>query len=240
MADNFKTFETSVDDTITNAGGAGSILAADHNSLLKQFARITGKYTGAPYKARRTPNNGVVPAGVLFLNGNAFNTETDFVITFAKNTADLNDVGLLIKRMTFGSLIRFKDYAGRSVYFTFKSFTENQDTAGEDIYEVTVSGFAENSTYNYSATDDEICVVEFLADGGEQKIVIDGVEYLYRKNSENGTKETPAQYDIAEYGVREVTEDSETFNVVETLIYNTGTPSAKASWEVLQSTEITF
>ena len=160
--DNLNTLETNIDDKITNAGGPGSILAADHNAILKEFARKSGKYTGAPFKARKEPDLGVVPAGSMFWNNNALNTTADFIITISKITSDLNDIGILLDKMTTDSLIRFKDYSGRSAFFDYKSHVADLDSNNDDIYNITISGYADNTNYNYQVSDDEICVFDFI------------------------------------------------------------------------------
>lgn len=168
--DNFNTLEENIDSKITNAGGPGTILASDHNAILKDFARKTGKYTGSPYSARKEPNLGVVPSGSMFWNNNALNETANFIITFSKYTADLNDFGLYLSRINSGSLIRFKDYYGRSACFTFKSYVADVDANADDIYNVTVSGFVDNPNYTYQSTDSIISVFE-LTNIAEKKYI---------------------------------------------------------------------
>jgi len=243
MADNLTAIFQTIDDTINNTGGESSILASEHRAILQNLLESVGKYTGAPFKARQNPVNGIVPSGVLFFNGNALNNTNDFVVTTSKNSADLNDIGLILEKMTSGSLIHFKDFSGRSVYFVFKSFVADQDSANSDIYNITVSGLAENTNYSYQPTDNEISVIEFIltpATSSQETIVVDGVTYRYKQNTQTGTVTQPVQYDIAENGIREITDNGETFNVVEKLIYNAGPAGDIASWEVVSQSEISF
>lgn len=181
MADNFNILEQTVDDKITNSGGPGSILASDHNEILKEFIQKSGKYTGSPYKARKEPTGGIVPVGTFFWNNNAMNNTSDFVITVSKTTADLNDLGLQLNRMSSGDLIHFKDYSGRSVYLIYKSHVAGTDASLPpplDTYEITVAGLAENVNYTYQSSDDEISVMEFLP--GNSKVIPFGQLQIFK------------------------------------------------------------
>ena len=162
MADNFKTLQQDIVDKINNAGGPGSIPSEEHRNILLDLLTKVGKYTGIPYKARRTPNNGLVPSGTFFWNNNALNNTNNFVVTFASNNSDLNPIELHLNRLTKGSLIHFKDYSGRSGYFVYDSHVKTTDSGSSEIFNVTMNAIANNPVYEYQASDDEICVFEFF------------------------------------------------------------------------------
>lgn len=162
MADNFDQFEQSAEQILDNTRGPGAILAEEHKSLLFELSQKAGKYTGLAFKARKEPIAGVVPVGTFFWNSNALNTTTDFTVTFSGKTADLNDPGLVLNKLQNGDIIHFKDYAGRSAYFIFKSVAAGTDSGGAVKYDVVLAGVADNSNYIYQAADDQIAVIEFL------------------------------------------------------------------------------
>lgn len=162
MADNFDQFEQSAEQILDNTRGPGAILAEEHKSLLFELSQKAGKYTGLAFKARKEPVAGVVPVGTFFWNSNALNTTTDFTVTFSGKTADLNDPGLVLNKLQNGDIIHFKDYAGRSAYFIFKSVAAGTDSGGAVKYDVVLAGVADNSNYIYQAADDQIAVIEFL------------------------------------------------------------------------------
>lgn len=160
MSDNLKNIEDQVDIDIDPAGAPGSILALNHNEILKDILNSTGKYTGAPYTAKK--DESVVPTGIFSWNGNAMNVVTPFVITISKLTIDLNDIGKLLDVMPAKGIIKFKDYVGRSVYLEYISHVAGVDLSANDVYNITVKGFVENPNYIYQNAEQQIAVLEFF------------------------------------------------------------------------------
>lgn len=243
MSDNLKQVEQNIDSAIDPNAGIGGIKALNHNTVLKEVLNKAGKFSGMPFIAKADTNAGVVSVGSFIWNGNAMNNTSPFIITLSKLTADLNDVGLLLAKLGGGDLIRFKDYEGRSVFLEFVFFTSDTDVNGNDIYEVTVKGLAENTNYTYNSSDDQLGVIEFFtfsATATPNKVDIDGVLYNFKKQGLIGTPTAPEKYDIAEGGIRSVTDSSGTYNVYTTLIYNTGTPSDINSWQIIYEKELLF
>lgn len=177
--DNLTAIKALIDDKITNTGGANTILASDQNAIFQQII-ASMKWVGGVYVAKRDPAAGVVPTGEMFFGGVPFNQTTDFVITLNKNTGDGNDIGLILGRMATGDLIKLKDFSGRAPMFTYKSHAIGVDANTDPIYNITVSGFAENSNYTYIAADAEIAVLEFII--GTAKVVQFGQFSLYKAN----------------------------------------------------------
>lgn len=178
MADNIKNISEYVDQKITNAGGAGSILAENHNKILKDVLTKVGKYTGSPYKAKL--NGTSVPTGTLIFNGSSLNNTNDFVITMSKRTADFNNVMIIVESLESGDLIHLKDFVGRSFYFIIQSFQESTDSAGLETIDFTVKASSDNPTYTYQSSEEEVCILEFIIKrtSSSEKITIDGVDYL--------------------------------------------------------------
>lgn len=163
MADNFKTLQTTIEDSINNAGGPGSIPSSIHQSILLDFLSKAGKYTGIPFKARREPNNGLVPTGTFFWNSNALNNDNQFVVTFSARSSDLNPIAKHLEAISPGSLIHFKDYSGRSGLYSYVKHEETVDPNNADIINMTIIGLVGNTNYTYQATDDEIAVFELFS-----------------------------------------------------------------------------
>lgn len=241
MADNLKELKGNLDVAIDPNKGIGEILAQQHNDVFTEFINKSGKYTGFPFLAVADPVNGNVPVGHFVWNGNTFNNTNAFVISVSNRTADLNDVGKILDTLNEDSIIHFKDFIGRSVFLLYKSHAVGQSN---NHYDISVVGYGENQNYAYQNAEKEICVIEFYANvkagssSEPEKITVDGVEYTYRKNSANGTAQAPNQFDIAEFGVRTITEDGNAIVLMQTLSYSAGTPSDLASWIVLSEVEV--
>lgn len=156
--DNLSQIGQLVDQYIDPNGTAGSILAQNHNTILKEVLNKLGKYTGIPYLAHKSITE--FTPGKMSWNGNALNVQTVFDITFSKLSADLNDLGRILKFMVNGDIIKFKDFVGRAVLLEFQSYAESTDTNGNDIYNVQVKGFPENLSYIYQSTETQIAVFD--------------------------------------------------------------------------------
>ena len=202
MADNLKITTGNVDTVIDPNAAVGGILAQEHNTLLKDILTKVGKFTGAPYLAQDDTNAGLVPVGVLVWNSNAFNNTTAFELTVAKQTADLNDIGIILGVINTGSLIHFKDFVGRSCFLEYISHVAATDSGGGAIYRITVKGNVDNSNYTYQPLEKEPCVIEFFnkASGSALKsTVIEGNVFQWQPSPLNTTA-IPLIGDIASNG----------------------------------------
>jgi len=161
MADNFKQLKSNLDQAIDPAAAVGAILAQDHNNVFTEFINKSGKYTGAPFLSKKEAINGIVPTGTLVWNNNAFNNTNDFVITVAKKTLDTNDIGRILDTLGEGALIHFKDFVGRSTYLQYKSHLADTDAVDGDVYNIIVTGFADNPNYAYQPNESELCIISF-------------------------------------------------------------------------------
>lgn len=236
--DNLRQTSERIKEVIDPNGAPQSIKASEHQSFLLQLLERAGKYVGMIYKAKKNLTS--FNDGQMSWNDNAFDTSGTFVISFAKKTSDGIDFVEVLSRLNEGDILIIKDFVGRVAMLNFQSFVENSTLSS---YEVNVTSSASNITYTYQESEEEICVVSVLSKGvsnndTQQKITIDGVDYIYKKNSDNGTVQTPNQHDIAEYGVRTITEDGNTVVLMQTLSYVSGTPSNLSSWAVITEVEV--
>lgn len=163
MSDNLKIVEQKVEAEIDPNGAAGSILAQNHQDILKLVLGKAGKYTGNYFVAHKTLTN-FIP-GTLSWESNAMNNISPFVIKTSKLTADLNDYNEVLSRIGVDALISFKDYVGRHVFLIFQSYVAAQDVGGNDIYEITVKGLAQNINYVYQDAEFEICGLDVVSSG---------------------------------------------------------------------------
>lgn len=154
--DNLKAIEQKVDLDINPAGLPGSILAQNHNDILKEVLLKLGKYVGSPYLANKVIT--VFTTGLMSWESNAMNNTSNFTIKVAKLTLDLNDFGETLNRTNIGSLMRFKDYIGRSVDLIFQSYVADVDGSANPIYVITVKGVTQNTNYTYQDAEIEPCV----------------------------------------------------------------------------------
>lgn len=157
--DNFKILEQTVDQDINPNGAPGSILAANHNNILKTLFSMVGKYTGSPFLSRK--NVTVFTPGLFSWDGNPLNRIQDFTVTMSKKTADLNDVGLILETLVLGDIIQFKDYVGRAVFLVYQSHISDADGSGNPTYIVTVKGLADNPNYVYQENETVVCVLSY-------------------------------------------------------------------------------
>lgn len=157
--DNLKTLEQLIEQQIDPNGAPGSILAQNHQNILKEVLSKVGKWTGSPYLAKKNPTT--FTPGTFSWNNNALNNTNDFNITVSKKTADLNDVGLILQTMVLGDIIQFKDFVGRSVFLTYKSHVSGTDAGSNAIYTITVAGSADNPNYVYQDIETQIAVLSY-------------------------------------------------------------------------------
>lgn len=165
MADNLIELEQNVETFIDPSGVAGSILAQNHQNILKDVLARVGKYVGSPYIATKEETN-LLP-GTMSWRGNTMNNTSLFQIDFAKLTADLNDFGLILSTLAEGDLIHFKDAKGRSVFLEY--FNHNLTTGNSPVYQVNVKGKAENINYVYQDTEKLISIFQSYKQNAESK-----------------------------------------------------------------------
>ena len=153
MSNNLKTLEATIEAQIDPNGIPGSILALNHQNILKDVLNNVGKAVGFHFTAEKDPSP--IPTGKLSFNGNAFNNIAEFLITVSELSLDLNDFGNILNLYAAGTTIHFKDYVGRSAMFEFVSFVAADDGMGNNTYEITVKGFADNTNYTYQDAESE-------------------------------------------------------------------------------------
>lgn len=165
MADNLKIVEDKVVQDIDPNGAPESILAQNHQDILKQVLSKSGKFSGFYFVAEKNPTS--FTQGVFSWVSNSMGETGSFQIIMSKTTSDLNDVGLVLNLLTDGSLIHFKDYKGRSSILTFNSFTLGTDITGNDIYTINVTGNDNNPNYIYQDSEKNIASIEFITSGAQ-------------------------------------------------------------------------
>lgn len=138
-----------------------SILVSEVNDLDQDIITKLGRYTGMPFVAKRSPVDGIVPAGCFFWNVNAMNKTTAFQIFISNTTLDANRFSRILGLMSSGDIIHFKDFVGRSTTLTYLGHTVEMDDSANQYLSVTVTGFAENTSYSYAADESELTMIEF-------------------------------------------------------------------------------
>lgn len=158
MANNLDNIKTDAEQYIDPLGAPGSILAENHQQIVKDILTNVGKYVGAPFKANKQLS--IFPSGTMSWESNALNTTTPFQIKTSKLTLDLNDFGIVLGTLQIGDVLRFKDYKGRSVFLLFNSYSAGKDVVDGDIYFIEVQAYP--NTINYTYQDAEVldCVFE--------------------------------------------------------------------------------
>lgn len=179
MADNLEQVEQDIDTFIDANGAPQSIKASNHNNLLKQVLSKTGKYVGSSYVAQKEIV-GELSNGQFSFEGNGLNPSSEVTFAFAQLNADNLDMLETFKRLTPGTIIFFKDYAGRAAQFSFKSFTFN---ATRKAYIVTVENFDGNPEYTYQDDESRVCVFSYLIKGLNFQ-VLNGAEFRVHSNSD--------------------------------------------------------
>ncbi len=227
MSDNLKIVEQNIDTAIDPNAGVGQILAAEHNQVLKEVVRKAGKYTGFPFVSRGQSNAGVITSGFFIWNNNAMNNTSNFVITAAKLTADLNDIGVVLNQLSPADIMRFKDFEGRSVFLEYVSHSSSDDGNGNDTYDITVKGFVENTNYTYQATEEQVSIIDFYTKGSSSvdTVTIGGNVFLYQ--SMGGSVSNIQAGDLAKDGLIAPNE------LATYLRYVSGDVTLLASWELV-------
>jgi len=183
MADNLKLIKQDIDTYIDPNGAEGSILAEHHNAIEKSIVDKVGKYVGSAFTAVKTAT--IFTSGVFSWEENAMNNTENFTVKTSKKTSDLNDFGLLLETMATNDIIQFKDFVGRCVYLKFIGYTAGTDGSGNPIYNITVSGYAENPNYTYQINENEICILSI------SKEATDLTDYYTKEEID---AKTPKQY----------------------------------------------
>lgn len=157
--DNLDLISQKVNQDIDPNGVPGSILAQNHNDILQQFLRNSGKYVGFPFLIRND-YKGVSGIGNLFVSS-AMN-DSGLVLKVSGMTADGNSFLEIIKSFTPNDYLQLKDFKGRSFFFTFESFQVLQDDNNVDYLEINVSPFVENQNYTYQTTEIVISMMNVI------------------------------------------------------------------------------
>lgn len=160
MSDNLDNIKIDVEQFIDPNGAPNSILAQNHQNILKDILSKVGKYTGSPYIATKEATD--LTAGKMSFRGNSFDASGTIQIDFAKLTADLTDFDLVLSNMAQGDLFKFKDYKGRVAFFEFQDY-ETANNAGNDIYEVDVIPSEGNLAYTYQDTEELVSVFDVFS-----------------------------------------------------------------------------
>ena len=180
MADNFKQTVENIERDIDPNGAAGSILAQNHQNILKDILNKVGKYVGNSYVAQKNIT-GNLSNGQFSFEGNGLNPSAEITIAFARINADNIDLREQLSKLVKNSIIVFKDFAGRKAQFKFISYVENST---RNAYIVTVENFDGNPEYTYQDSEQEICVFSFFSRSSNFQ-VLNSAEFRVLKNSGN-------------------------------------------------------
>ena len=158
--DNLQQLVDLIDQDIDPNGSTGSILAANHNNILKDVINKVGKWNGSFFIAHRSLTN--ITSGKLSFQSNALNNTSQFTIKVAKLSADLIDIGAILNILSEGSILKFKDFEGRTALFEFVSYSSGVDGNSNNIYNVVVKGFSFNPNYTYQSGEFKLAVLDFV------------------------------------------------------------------------------
>lgn len=162
MANDLIQLEQEVIQYIDPNGAPGSILAENHQNLLKAVLGNVGRMTGLQFKARKEAPSGIVSPGYLIWNANNLNNTDPFILTVSEITLDNQKIVRVLTRLKKGDLIKFKDTKGRTVFLEFDKYSEDTDAGTNVVYNLVVKGFAENINYLYQETEVLDCMLEIF------------------------------------------------------------------------------
>ena len=157
MADNFVQIVEDVELYIDPNGAPGSILAQNHQNILKDILNKAGKYVGSSYKANKNIT-GVFSNGQMSFNNNALNSSGNLTFSFSKISSDNLDLKNTLSQMMTGNLIVLKDFAGRAAQYKFVSYTEDNVKMTYEVVLVAVLG---NPNYTYQESETLISIFSF-------------------------------------------------------------------------------
>ena len=158
MADNLQTIQQEVENKITNQGGAGTILASDHQAILLETLKKAGKFAGIYFLAEL--NNDGATAFFSWEN-NAMNAN-DFQVRIGAQSADLDDVEMLLNSLKGNVILHYKDYAGRSAMYKMTSWVKETNNS-IDSFVLTLNSFSSNPNYTYQVNETLIAGLTFKA-----------------------------------------------------------------------------
>lgn len=222
--DNLKAIVQYKNEVIDPDGGPQSILAVDHNNLEDQIIKQLGRYTGLTFISGVNVPVGVVPLGYLYWGGNALNNTASFVLTTSGKTIDGTPMGTMLSTLTAGSIIKFKDFVGRTAIFEFVSYATLADTEANPYYTITMKGFAENPNYTYAGADLEPAIIEFYAALPSTPPESAANKNIYRKAS--AADETDGGFTVAELvggDVYMLASSAGGITMKDSITFNTGT-----------------
>lgn len=166
--DNLKQLNESIGTVHDPAAPVQGISVTSVRDLDRDILSKVGRYAGMPFVSKRTPTDGIIPAGNLFWNANAMNRTTAFQLFISNTTLDANRFTRILDLMSAGDLIHFKDFVGRSTTLTYVEHSVETDDDGNGYLAVTVTGFAENTNYAYAVDESEPCIIEFYKTSNPQ------------------------------------------------------------------------
>lgn len=160
MSDNLKTIEQDVVDFIDPNGPPQSILAQNHQKILKDVLLKTGKYTGFSFFAKNSITS--FSPGSFSWESNPMNNTSFFDIKISKLTSDLNNIGVILDTLNKGDYIKFKDYNGRSGMFIYNSHSESLDADNNQVCIINIKAVEGNVNYIYQLQETNVCVIDFF------------------------------------------------------------------------------
>lgn len=187
MSDNKQLIFDRIDQDIDPNGAEGSILAINHNEIAKLILDQAGKYIGSYFVAQKVTST--FTPGVFSWENNSLNNTSSFTIKTAKQTADLLDFGEVLKNITPGSILKFKDYAGRTAYYEFESYSLDETTPSNAFYEITIKGLAGNPNYTYQDSETRAAGIEFFIKQVSGLVIVNGNPFNLRKHINNNDPE---------------------------------------------------
>lgn len=174
MADNLSAIASRINQDIDPNGAPESITALNHNEILQQMLRASGKYTGLPF-AIRTNFQGVVADGDFFFSG-AFNTNNTAMVS--GKTVDGTAIEEVLGQFFIGGIIHLKDFIGRSVFFSVSSITEAVDDNGAQMFILELTPFVSNTNYAYQTSEVQIGIIELLQNSKDLYDRLESVEFV--------------------------------------------------------------
>ncbi len=152
---NLKEIKEFAEQKIRNDRDDLPILAEEHLYCLSEILERTGRYTGLVFKSIGEKDGGLND-GEFCWNNNSMTNTSEFVVSMSLTTEDANNISKVLEFLSAGSLLKFKDFIGRSAFLEYQSHVINSGYA-----DITVKGFSDNYNYSYVSTDLETCIIEF-------------------------------------------------------------------------------
>lgn len=197
--DDLRVVISDINSAIPIGGGVASVKTINHNPLEKEIVRKVGKYTGFQFLAERSPVDGIIELGKLYWNGSAMNkNDESFTVSVSEKTADGDNIGNILELITEGSILHFKDFAGRSSILRFYSYEEKTDTEDKTYFDLYVIGMIDSQNYAYQPDESEVGIIEFIVKQNDLPSY-DGI-YKYKQKGQSalGVKNTGAPGEVGD------------------------------------------